>query len=138
MAAGQRDRTGCALWWGLGAGFLLTAAGYGDERHLRSLLFAGVILTCGALVTLVIRWGFSGQVPGSVTPISEAGGALAVAVENARQIDILDLRTRELVSLMQDAALNTGRPHVPPAPRNAVILQFPGGRARSQSGTEAG
>ena len=91
MAMG-RDYTGVVLWWGLAAGVVLTAAAYGDLRHLRCLLYAGVITACGSAFALVIRWGFTRQLPGSVTPITDAPGALEIAASNERRVEELELR----------------------------------------------
>lgn len=93
MVAGERDHTGVVLWWGLAAGALLIAIAYGDVRHLRCLLYAGVIMACGSAGALVIRWGFTRQVPGSVTPITDAPTALELASDNERRIEELELRS---------------------------------------------
>lgn len=91
MAAG-RDYTGVVLWWGLGLGAVLIATACGDARHLRCLLYAGVITACGSAGALVIRWGFQGQVPGGVSSINEAPSVAMQAEDNTQRIDALELQ----------------------------------------------
>lgn len=90
--AAARDYTGVALWWGLAAGAVLTATADGDRPHLRSMLFAGVIIACGSGIGLLSRWVSRGQIPGSVTPITDAPSALELAADNERRIEELELR----------------------------------------------
>ena len=138
MAMG-RDTLGVAHWCAFGAGLLLIAVSRGDPAHLRCLLYAGVILAAGLGVAIVLRWGFVTRCcPGGVIPISDAPSAVALAVDNARRIDILDLRTHDLLCVMNAVSLEARTPRVPSVPRNAVILQFPADRARSGGDTQAG
>lgn len=90
--AAARDYTGVALWWGLSAGAVLTATADGDLPHLRSMLFAGVIIACGSGIGLLSRWVSRGQIPGSVTPITDAPTALELAADNERRIEELELQ----------------------------------------------
>jgi hypothetical protein len=135
MAAG-RDYVGVVHWCGFTAGVLVAGAGLGDP-HLPWLFGAGIILACEMLVALVIRWGFRRHVPGGATPISDAPSALALAVDNARRIDLLDLRSHDLLCIMSEASLAATAPGVPSVPRNAVILKFPVERTGS-GGRNAG
>jgi hypothetical protein len=91
MAAG-RDKLGIVHWCAFFAGLLMIGTACGDVRNLRCLLYAGVITGCGSAFALVTRWGFRGQVPGSVTLISDAPSVLELACENNLRIEELELR----------------------------------------------
>lgn len=143
----ERDCTGAALWWGFLAGAILAAAGYGDETHLRSLLFAGVILACASLIALVIRWGFRRQVPGSVTPITDAPTALELAASNERRVEELELRSdiqddkvRTLARVLRTAPVTPGGAPADPDGTGPLpglpLISLPGGRGRG--GIQAG
>ena len=141
MAMG-RDVLGIVHWLAFGAGLLMTAAAYGDPVHLRSLLFAGVITSCGTAIALLSRWVSRGQVPGSVVPITDAPSVLHLAEANAGEIRQLKARVNGLLLLMHDLIADdedSGQPaEARRMPRSAVILQFPADRIKASDGARAG
>ena len=141
MRAG-RDGVGVVLWAAFAGGAALAGAGYGDERDLRSMVFAGVILFCGTAIALLSRWVSQGYVPGSATPITDAPSALALAERNAREIRTLKTRVSGLFLLMSELTAENDlagpAEHPGPVMRNGVILQFPAGRAGKSGDSQAG
>jgi hypothetical protein len=106
------------------------------------LFGAGIILACEMLVALVIRWGFRRHVPGgAATPITDAPSVLHLAELNAGEIRQLKARVSGILLLMNELTSDEGGGGLPDArqaPRNAIILQFPGEAAKGRGGSQAG
>lgn len=137
MGAGA-DWVRVLLLAGVVAGTLMVAGAAGDVRHLRSLLYTGLVLTAMSCLLILRRELRRWRAP--VVDIAGAPGALLLASDNARRLDAAEARLdchaihiHHQYRVQQDVVAGDEHDSTSPMPRLALAYLAP-----ERGGTQAG